>query len=614
MPDLPLQNESVIPTPPVQERVTSRDLAEAEADAERTERAAREAVAVALRTVMSGSVETSARRRAEYSTDASNYRVVPEVVAYPASADELASAAEMVRELGLPLTVRGGGTSTAGNSIGPGVVLDTSRHLDTVLEVDAEAATARVQPGVVMSALQKVAAPHGLRFGPDPSTQNRATLGGMIGNNACGPHAVAYGRTVDNVVSLDVLDGRGRRYVAGAGDPEFPQVPGLAELVRDNLALIRTEFGRFGRQVSGYSLEHLLPENGSDLAKALVGTEGTAVTVLEATVRLVPVPSRPTLVVLGYPDMPTAADDVPALLPLGALAIEGLDARLVDVVRRAKGDAAVPELPAGAGWLMIEVAGATADDAMESAQRIVEASSSTATAVYPAGPEATAMWQIRADGAGLGGRTPAGEQAWPCWEDSAVPPEKLGPYLRDLNALMARYGVDGLMFGHFGDGCIHLRIDVPLEESGSVLRTFVTEAATLVGSYGGSLSGEHGDGRARSELLPLMYSDEAIRLMEQFKALFDPDEVLNPGVVVHPRPVDADLRRPLAHTVLSKAPAGARGQSKVTGHTGFSFAHDHGDLTQAVHRCVGVGKCRADSTAAGGSCARRTSRRRTRRT
>ena len=582
---------------------------EAEREAELAAAEAREAVATALRTVMSGVVDTTTRRRAEYSTDASNYRVVPDVVAYPRSTDDVVAALEVLRELGVPVTSRGGGTSVAGNAVGPGVVLDFSQHLHTVHDVDPEARTAVVDPGVVMSSLQRVAAPHGLRFGPDPSTQNRATLGGMIGNNACGPHAVAYGRTADNVVGLDVVDGRGRRFTAGRGDATFAAVPGLAELVRENLALIRTEFGRFGRQVSGYSLEHLLPENGSDLAKFLVGTEGTLVTLLGATLELVPVPSAPTLVVLGYPDMPTAADDVPVLLRHDPLAIEGLDARLVDVVRHAKGADSVPDLPEGAGWLMIEVGGTSPGEAREIAELIVGASSSTGAAIYPAGPDATKMWQIRADGAGLAGRTPAGEQAWPGWEDSAVPPEKLGDYLRDLDDLMARYGVDGLPYGHFGDGCMHLRIDLPLEASGSVLRTFMVEAAELVAKYGGSLSGEHGDGRARSELLPVMYSPEAIALMEQVKALFDPDDVLNPGVVVRPAAVDVDLRRPAAQPVPSTGPVGERGLlgsgtlrgvAKKTGYAGFSFAHDHHDLTTAVHRCVGVGKCRADTSAAGG--------------
>ncbi|PFG44430.1 FAD/FMN-containing dehydrogenase [Isoptericola jiangsuensis] len=608
-PDGPATTPDATPSPQDVQAAALAAQQEAEREARRAAADAREAVATALRTVVAGAVDTTTRRRAEYSTDASNYRVVPEVVVYPTSPDDVVAALDVLRELRVPVTARGAGTSVAGNSIGPGAVLDFSKHLHTVHGVDAEARTAVVDPGVVMSSLQRVAAPHGLRFGPDPSTQNRATLGGMIGNNACGPHAVAYGRTADNVVALDVVDGRGRRFTAGRGDASFAAVPGLAELVRANLALIRTEFGRFGRQVSGYSLEHLLPENGSDLAKMLVGTEGTLVTLLGATLELVPVPKAPTLVVLGYADMPSAADDVPVLLRHDPLAIEGLDARLVDVVRRAKGADSVPDLPEGAGWLMIEVGGTSPGEAREVAEMIVGASSALGAAIYPAGPEATKMWQIRADGAGLAGRTPSGEQAWPGWEDSAVPPERLGDYLRDLDALMARYGVDGLPYGHFGDGCVHLRIDIPMETSGSVLRTFMTDAAELVGRYGGSLSGEHGDGRARSELLPVMYSPEAIALMGQVKALFDPDDVLNPGVLVRPAAVDADLRRPAAHAVSSRLPVGERGLvgsgtlrgvAKKAGYAGFSFAHDHHDLTTAVHRCVGVGKCRADNHAAGG--------------
>ncbi|WP_374232815.1 FAD-binding and (Fe-S)-binding domain-containing protein [Cellulomonas sp. ACRRI] len=538
----------------------------------------------ALRAAVAGGVDDSARRRAEYSTDASNYRVVPSVVVFPRDVDDALAALDVARGLGAPVTSRGGGTSVAGNAVGTGVVLDWSRHVNRVLDVDPEARTARVEPGVVMAMLQKAAAPHGLRFGPDPSTQARATLGGMIGNNACGPRAVAYGRTADNVLELDVVDGRGRRFTAGKGlDP----VAGLDALVRAEMATLRTELGRFGRQVSGYSLEHLLPENGADLAKALVGTEGTVVTLLGATVRLVPVSAAPVLVVLGYPDMATAADAVPALLAHRPLAIEGMDARLVDVVRRVKGAAAVPPLPEGAGWLMCEVGGDTLDEALERAHALAADAGTGAVGVFPPGPEAAAMWRIREDGAGLGGRTPSGEQAWPGFEDSAVPPERLGAYLRELEALMARHGVDGLAYGHFGDGCVHLRLDVPMERSGDPMRAFMTDAAHLVASHGGSLSGEHGDGRARSELLPVMYSAQAIGAFEAFKALLDPDDLLNPGVLVRPRPLDADLRRPHARPI----PAG---------HGGFAFDHDHGDFTTAVHRCIGVGKCRADSSAAGG--------------
>ncbi|ASR56312.1 FAD-binding and (Fe-S)-binding domain-containing protein [Cellulomonas sp. PSBB021] len=543
-------------------------------------------VVAALRSAVRGAVDDSSRRRAEYSTDASNYRVVPQVVVFPQDTDDVEAALAVAREAGVPITARGAGTSVAGNSVGPGVVLDFSRHVNRILEVDPEERTARVQPGVVMAALQTAAAPHGLRFGPDPSTWTRATLGGMIGNNACGPRAVAYGRTADNVLALDLVDGTGRRVEARAGEGGLDVVAGLPALVRANLDLLRTELGRFGRQVSGYSLEHLLPENGTDLAKALVGTEGTVGTLLEAKLRLVPIAAAPVLVVLGYPDMPAAADAVPALLAHRPIAIEGMDARLVDVVRRVRGAAAVPDLPPGAGWLMVEVGGDTLDEALERARALAADAGTRAVALFPPGAEATAMWRIREDGAGLGGRTPSGEQAWPGFEDSAVPPAKLGGYLRDLEALMARHRVDGLAYGHFGDGCVHLRIDIPLERTGDPLRAFMQDAAELVASHGGSLSGEHGDGRARSELLPVMYSPRAIEVFGQFKALFDPRDLLNPGVLVRPAAIDADLRRPAARPLPAT--------------TGFSFAHDAGDLTTAVHRCVGVGKCRADSTAAGG--------------
>ena len=541
-----------------------------------------------LRSAVRGEVDDSTRRRAEYSTDASNYRVVPRVVVVPRDVEDLLAVTEVARATGVPLTVRGGGTSVAGNAVGPGIVVDTSRHLTAIGLIDPEARTAVVEPGVVMSDLQVAARRFGLRFGPDPSTQNRATLGGMIGNNACGPHAVAYGRTADNVVSLDVVDGTGRRFTAGRGEGALDVVPGLAGLVGDHLATVRTELGRFGRQVSGYSLEHLLPEHGTDLAKMLVGTEGTLVTVLGATVDLVPIADAAVLVVLGYPDMPSAADVVPALLAHAPLAVEGLDARLVDVVRRHRGEAHVPELPAGAGWLMVEMGGATREEALERARAMVADAGTTAVRVIPPGAEASSMWQIRADGAGLAGRTPDGSQAWPGWEDAAVPPERLGAYLRDFDALMAAHGVDGLPYGHFGDGCVHVRIGVPLERADDVagFRRFITESAQLVAAHGGSLSGEHGDGRARSELLPLMYSPQVIDLFGAVKQLFDPADVLNPGVLVDPRPFDADLRRPHA-VALPRA-------------TGFAFPHDGGDFTTAVHRCVGVGKCRADSGGDGG--------------
>ncbi len=537
-----------------------------------------------LRAALRGEVDDSDRRRAEYSTDASNYRVVPQVVAYPWDAADVAAALEVARQHEVPITARGAGTSIAGNAVGTGLVLDFTRHMNRIVALDPGSRTAVVEPGVVMAALQDAAAPHGLRFGPDPSTWTRASLGGMIGNNACGPRAVAYGRTADNVVALDILDGTGRELHAAR---DLAVVPGLGELVEANLATIRTNFGRFKRQVSGYSLEHLLPENGTHLARMLSGSEGTLGVITAATLDLVPIPSQPVLVVLGYPDMPTAADAVPTLLAHRPLAIEGIDARLIDVVRRRRGEDAVPPLPDGAGWLLIEVGGPDAASAMDAARALAADGATSSVTIHPAGPEATALWRIRADGAGLGGRTPAGDPAWPGWEDAAVPPEHLGGYLRDFEALLDAHGLDGLLYGHFGDGCVHVRVDFPIRDASGIPATmaFLHEAADLTVAHGGSLSGEHGDGRARSELLPKMYPPEALALFGQVKSLFDPANALNPGVITAPEPLDANLRRPAA---------------RRTGSRGFSFAHDDHDFTTAVHRCTGVGKCRADNSGAGG--------------
>jgi len=553
----------------------------------------------ALRAAGLAEVETETRRRAEYSSDASNYRVVPAVVAFPRAVDEIAAALAVCRELGAPIVSRGGGTSIAGNALSSGLVLDLSRHLNRVLEVDPDARTAVVEPGTVLDRITAAAAPHGLRFGPDPSTHSRATIGGSIGNNACGSRALRYGRTADNVIALDVLTGTGARFTAGRGrdrgvdraagpDPAAPAaelLAGLRTLVDGNLATIRTEFGRFTRQVSGYSLEHLLPENGVDVAKFLSGTEGTLALTLRATVRLVAAPQATALAVLGYPDMASAAEAVPALLPHLPVALEGLDARMVDVVRTRRGPAAVPDLPRGGGWLFAETAGDTLDEARAAAAKLAADGGCLDSAVIT-GPAAAALWRIREDGAGLSGRTPAGKPAWPGWEDSAVPPASLPAYLRELEALMAAHGVDGLLYGHFGDGCVHARFDFPLRDRPSVLRSFTEDAARLAASYGGSMSGEHGDGRARGELLPAMYSAAAIGLFGTVKRLFDPANVLNPGVIVDPAPLDADLRVPLA-------PPLRRG-------LGFAYPADGGDFAAAVHRCTGVGKCRADNTGTGG--------------
>ena len=335
-----------------------------------------------LRAELGSAVDASARRRAEYSSDASNYRVVPQAVVFPRTVDDVLAAAAVCRELAVPLTVRGGGTSIAGNAVGPGVVLDLSRHLDKVIGVDPDARTATVQPGVVLDQLQRAARPHGLRFGPDPSTHSRCTIGGMIGNNSCGAHAMAYGTTAANVLSLDVLDGTGRRLRAGPGS----EVPGLAAFVAGRLEPLAGEFGRFRRQVSGYSLEHLLASRNRQLARALTGSEGTCCIVLGATVALVPVPAATALCVLGYPDMPAAADDAPALTGPSVLALEGIDARMVDAVRAHRANAAVPALPEGSAWLFAEAGGGSEAEALAAARALAASAGAVDSLVVPGRP------------------------------------------------------------------------------------------------------------------------------------------------------------------------------------------------------------------------------------
>ena len=617
-------------------------------------------------------VDASSGTRARYSSDAGLTRIPPLAVAFPRTPEQAIAAFDLARAHGVPLTARGGGTSCASNAIGPGLVLDFSRHMNRVISIDPEARTATVEPGCVGSTLQAAAAKHGLRFGPDPSSQNRATIAGMVANNACGPHATAWGRTSDNIVSLDCVDGQGRRFTATTShDAALSDVPGLASLIDSNLAPIRTELGRFKRQVSGYSLEHLTPEGGRNLAAMLTGSEGTLVLILSVTVRLVPLPDAPVLAAFGYRSMIEAADDVPALLTHSPLAVEGMDRRLVDVVRAHKGPGAVPALPEGEGWLLVEV-GAPGEDvtaSLERARALCADSAAIDTVVYPPGAQASSLWRIRADGAGLGGRTPpdgAGggdQQAWPGFEDAAVPPENLCAYLRDFTALMEEFDIDGLLYGHFGDGCVHVRLAMPLDTPEGVAhsRAFLQSAARICAAHGGSVSGEHGDGRARGELLRFMYTPEMLDLFARVKHVFDPDNLLNPGVLAAPMDEAEAASRARARVLAARsggpdgltangahatrpglAPAdgalqpndaaandsspspdvsGAAGGTglapadgalelqpgvdpldanlrRVAAHPmpadgGFAFTHDGGDFTAAVHRCTGVGKCRA---------------------
>lgn len=541
----------------------------------------------ALRRRRVAEVDNSTLTRSLYSSDASLYRVVPKVVVRPRDIDEVLAVIDACRETGTPLTSRGAGTSIAGNAVGTGVVMDFRRHLNRVRAIDPEARLATVDPGVVQADLQRATLPHGLRFGPDPSTNSRCTIGGMIGNNACGSRALGYGTTSHNVRGLDVGTIGGERLSLNGSSSASAILTELGAVVDRDLAVIRTEFGRFSRQVSGYGMEHLLPEKGVDLPAFMVGTEGTLAVTLGATVNLVRVPLHRHLVVLGYPSMDRAADAVPGLLGFEPTACEGLGRRIVEVFAAARGAASVPEIPDGDGLLYVELAGDEPGELAARADRVVAAADSLGARHVTSPAEQAVLWRIREEGAGLAARS-LDRPAHAGWEDAAVPPERLGDYLREFMALMEQHDLHGVPFGHFGDGCVHVRIDFPFAESGgsAAFRTFLDDAAHLTARFGGSFSGEHGDGRARSELLPIMYSAEAIALMGRVKRAFDPDGLLNPGVLVDPAPVDADLRpapRPKVST------------------SGLRLAHDGGDFGAAVHRCTGVGKCVA-ATASGVMC------------
>ncbi|MDQ3944351.1 MAG: FAD-binding oxidoreductase [Actinomycetota bacterium] len=549
-----------------------------------------------LRATVDGEVALDPGTRALYTTDASNYRRVPLAVVVPRHVDDVVAAVAACAEFGAPIVPRGGGTSVAGNACG-GVVLDTSRYLGRILDLDPERRRVRVEPGIVLDDLGAATLPFGLAFGPDPSTHSRCTVGGMIGNNACGAHSVAWGKTSDNVEELDVLLADGTRMTVGAtppadlerraggGDRDSGVYAALRDLVIRHEARIRNGFPAIPRRVSGYALDQLLPERGFHVARALVGTEGTCVTVLGATLRLLEVPPVRALVVLGFPDMATAGDAGPGVLPLSPLTVEGLDHRLLEAVPARRRRLAALALPEGQAWLLVETGGETRAEATGRAGELAAAlqrSTLGATVRLVDDPvEQRVLWRIREEGAGLATRRPDGAEAWPGWEDAAVPPERLGSYLRQFEALLQRHGRDGVMYGHFGEGCVHVRIDFDLLTPQGVasFRRFIEDAADLVVAHGGSLSGEHGDGRARGELLERMYGPELVAAFAEFKRIWDPAGRMNPGVAVQSSRLDEDLRL---------GPGYRPGRVATV----LALAEDRGSFASATRRCVGVGKCR----------------------
>ncbi|MFD0415802.1 FAD-binding and (Fe-S)-binding domain-containing protein [Streptomyces sp. NPDC127108] len=534
-----------------------------------------------LRRAVRGDVDFSVTGRALNTMDASNYRRVPVGVVAPRDAADVAAVLAACREHDVPVVARGGGTSIAGQATGTGVVLDFTRHMAEVLELDPDARTARVQPGLVLDTLRSAAAPHGLTFGPDPSTHSRCTLGGMIGNNSCGSHSVAWGTTADNVRGLTVVtatDATGAPRVLERGT--WDGAPdGLRALVEGDLALLRTGFPDLPRRISGYALDALLPEHGPDLPRFFCGSEGTLGILTEATVRLVEAPRARALAVLGYADESAAAEAAPGLLPLRPLTVEGMAA---DLVRDPRG------LPKGGAWLFVETGGGTPEEAKAGAEAVVRGADCGDAVVVTDPARQRALWRVREDASGTATRMPDGTEAWPGWEDCAVPPARLGPYLRDFRGLLAEHGLRGTPYGHFGDGCIHVRIDFDLLTDPGIarFRRFSEDLADLVVAHGGSLSGEHGDGQARAELLPRMYGPELVRLFERAKDLWDPAGLLNPDMLVRPAPLDTNLR----FTPLPREPV----------DVAFGYPHDGGDFSAAVRRCVGVAKCRTTTAASGG--------------
>jgi FAD/FMN-containing dehydrogenase/Fe-S oxidoreductase len=547
----------------------------------------------ALQHALSGEVRFDKGMRAAYASDASNYRQVPIGVVLPRTVDDIVETLRVCSSHGVPVLARGGATSLNGQAVNVAVVIDCSKYLDRVISIDAQARLARVEPGVVCDTLRDAAETHGLTFAPDPATHSRCTLGGMIGNNSCGPHSVMGGTTVQNIERLEVLTYDGARFWCGpTSDADFHKIlseggrraeiySSLKSIADKYADRIRAGFPKILRRVSGYGLDQLLPENGFNVARALVGSEGTCALTLQAETRLVKSPQHRALVVLGFADIGAAGDAVPRVLAAGPIACEGLDEAIIGGLRERRlrlDDIAL--LPPGKAWLMVEFGGDTEKEAIEKAKSISGSLITDKNLIFR-------LWTIRETGASATALNLGGKGADPVvgWEDAAVDPMRLGGYLREFQALVDRFGYRTSLYGHFGDGCIHARINFELRTRAGLAhwRRFLTEAAELVVKYGGSLSGEHGDGQAKGELLPIMFGPELMQAFRDFKRAWDPRNRMNPGKLIDALPLDANLRLGPEY-------------KPVTVKTKFSFLSPVGDgFVRAAEHCIGMGKCRARS-------------------
>jgi FAD/FMN-containing dehydrogenase/Fe-S oxidoreductase len=560
----------------------------------------RRALAHQLMRTVEGEVRFTDGARALYANDASVYRQVPLGVVVPKSARDVIATVEVCREHGAPIVARGCGTGLAGQTVNEGVLIDFSKYMHELLELNPDERYARVQPGIVLDRLREKAEEHELTFGPDPATHSRCTLGGMIGNNSCGTHSIMAGVTADNIDSLDVVlyDGTRMTVPSSVSDEELERTIAAGGRVGEIYAalrdlrdrygdLVRERFPKIPRRISGYNLDALLPEKGFNLAAALVGTEATCALVLEARCKLVHSPQYRSLVLLGYDDCPTSADQVPEIMKFDPIGLETFDRRLVDNELK-KGFKRHPELlPGGDAWLLVEFGGDSKEDSDEQAERMLAALQKQKgphvdTKLYEDSKQIAEVWEIREGGVGHS-KVPGEHPGWPSWEDAAVAPERIGDYIRDLEELCEKHGRKvSCIFGHVGHGCVHSRIDFDFltPEGVQNYRRFLEEAAELVGSkYHGSLSGEHGDGQARAELLDRMFGGELVQAFREFKAIWDPDGKMNPGKVSDPYPLDTNIRTgPDYHT------------GEVS--TRFLFPEDNGSFASAAERCFGVGACR----------------------
>jgi FAD/FMN-containing dehydrogenase/Fe-S oxidoreductase len=554
----------------------------------------------ALRRHLRGDVRFDSGSRALYATDGSNYRQIPIGIVLPRDKEDVFATVALCREHHAPLLARGGGTSLAGQCCNTAIILDFSRYMSQILDIEPQRRIARVEPGVVLDRLRAEAEKHHLTFAPDPATHDRCTLGGMIGNNSCGVHSIMAGKTDDNIEALEVLTYDGQRLHVGAtSDEDFRRIvneggrraqiySGLKQIADRYGEYVRRQFPNIPRRVSGYNLNHLLPEAGFHVARALVGSEGTCTTVLEATCRLVESPPARVLLVIGWPDVFICADHVLEIMSHGPIGLEGIDDIIVDASRRRGINLeGISLLPEGGGWLMVEFGGTNSDEAEAKARHLMEVLDRSAAPpnmrLIADQRQTRRIWEVRESSLGATSHVPGEPPKWEGFEDSAVAPEKLGDYLRDLRKLMQAFHYGGAFYGHFGHACVHTRMDYDLESEEGIrkFRQFMEEAADLVVRYGGSLSGEHGDGQARAELLPKMFGPELMQAFREFKSLWDPDWKMNPGKLIDPFRLDENLR------------LGA-GYDPWQPETHFKFVDDHGSLAGATLRCVGVGKCRRD--------------------